>query len=88
MYIQALFIINALLYPYSRFVYERIANFIMGDNVLYVNTIVMMFAKLFSMSICWSLSPVIAPIGLVWLYFHHTSAIQKENFRAQEGGLD
>jgi hypothetical protein len=83
-----LFIINAFLYPYSRFVYERIADFIMGDNVLYGNAFIMMLTKLFLMSMCWSFSPIIAPIGLVWLYFHHTSAMQKETLPAQENGLD
>ncbi|NUT61915.1 hypothetical protein HNO82_12385 [Herbaspirillum sp. C9C3] len=66
------FIICTLLYPYARFVYESIVSFIMGDNVFYVNAILMLAVKVIMMSVCWSLSPVIAPIGLLYLYFHHS----------------
>ena len=32
-------IINTILYPYSRFAYERVVGFIMRDNVFFVNAI-------------------------------------------------
>ncbi len=38
------FVINALLYPYARFVYEQVVSFIMGENV-FINAIVMLMAK-------------------------------------------
>jgi hypothetical protein len=66
--------ITTLLYPYSRFVYESIANFIMGDNVFFVNAIMMLFIKLITMMICWSMAIFIAPIGLAYLYFYHSKA--------------
>nr|WP_221292395.1 hypothetical protein [Herbaspirillum sp. SJZ102] len=69
-----LFIVCTLLYPYARFVYESIVSFIMGDNVFYVNAILMLVVKLFMMGLCWFLSPVIAPIGLLYLYIHHSRA--------------
>jgi hypothetical protein len=65
-------IVCALLYPYSRFVYESIVSFLMGDNVFFVSAIPMLVVKLLTISICWSFSIVIAPIGLVYLYFHHS----------------
>ncbi|HDL8582043.1 TPA: hypothetical protein PXS46_004103, partial [Yersinia enterocolitica] len=40
------FFINALLYPYARFVYEQIIGFIMGENVFFINVIVMLTAKI------------------------------------------
>lgn len=64
--------INTLLYPYARFVYEGVLDFIMGRNVFYVNAMLMLFVKIMSMAICWSLALFIAPIGLLYLYIHHS----------------
>jgi hypothetical protein len=66
------FAINTLLYPYSRFVYESVVGFIMGENVFFVNAIFMLFAKAITMAICWSAAILIAPIGLAYLYYHHS----------------
>jgi len=67
-----LLIINSVLYPYSRFVYESIVNFIMGDNLFIVNTILLLAFKLMTMAMCWSAAILIAPIGLAYLYYHHS----------------
>ncbi|EBV3242502.1 hypothetical protein DOH76_23740 [Salmonella enterica subsp. enterica serovar Oranienburg] len=68
------FIINALLYPYARFVYEQLTGFIMGENVFFVNAIVMLMAKIITMCVCWIFSIFIAPLGLAYLYYHHSKA--------------
>lgn len=68
-------IINALLYPYSRFVYESIVNFIMGNNVFFFQGklfLIYWFIKIWIMLLCWILSIVIAPIGLIYLYYYHS----------------
>jgi hypothetical protein len=65
-------VVNTLLYPYSRFVYETIVNFIMGRNVFLTNALLMLFVKLVTMAICWSLAIFIAPVGLAYLYWHHS----------------
>lgn len=70
--IYLFFLVSTLLYPYSRFVYESIAGFIMGKNVFFVNAIVMMMAKIFTMVMCWAAAIIIAPIGLLYLYIHHS----------------
>jgi len=67
-----LMLINTLLYPYSRFVYESIMNFIIGKNFFLVNGLFMLIAKLFTMLLCWSMAIFIAPIGLAYLYYHHS----------------
>lgn len=64
--------INALLYPYSRFVYESVVGFIMGNNVFYANAFLMLFVKLITMSVCFMFAVFIAPIGLAYLYYHHS----------------
>lgn len=72
--IYIFYIGNAILYPYARFVYERVIGFIMGDNVFFINAIVGLGAKLITMVLCWMFSIFIAPIGLAYLYYHHTKA--------------
>ena len=71
-------IVNTLLYPYSRFVYEGIVRFIMGDNVFYVNAFLMLFVKYITMGLCFSFAIVIAPIGLAYLYFYHSKQERKQ----------
>ena len=68
----AILIVNALLYPYSRFVYESIMAFIMGDNLIFLNAFIMLFLKLMTMVLCFSFAIFIAPIGLIYLYFYHS----------------
>lgn len=65
-------IVNALLYPYARFVYESIVNYIVGNNTFFVNAILMIFVKLMTMMMCWGFSIFIAPFGLIYLYFYHS----------------
>ncbi|SEG08992.1 hypothetical protein [Marinobacterium lutimaris] len=67
-------VIATLLYPYSRFVYESIVNFVLGDNVFFVNAIFMLIVKFFTIVMCWFLSIFIAPVGLAYLFYHHSKA--------------
>ncbi|MDN3525304.1 hypothetical protein QWY79_08465 [Halomonas sabkhae] len=69
-----LLVLNALLYPYARFVYEQIIGFVMGDNVFYIPLIVMLPVKCITIAMCWASAIFIAPFGLVYLYFHHRKA--------------
>lgn len=65
-------IANTFLYPYSRFVYESIVDFIIGNNTFFANAIFMMFVKMTTMLLCFLLAIIIAPIGLLYLYFYHS----------------
>ena len=65
-------VVSTLLYPYSRFVYESIVGFIMGENVFFVNAIFMLISKFVTMAMCWTFAIFVAPIGLAYLYFHHS----------------
>ncbi|MFP1871533.1 hypothetical protein ACLEDV_06145 [Lonsdalea quercina] len=66
--------INTLLYPYANFVYEKIIGFIMGENVFFINVIVMLTVKAIIMCLCWIFSIFIAPVGLIYLYYYHSKA--------------
>ncbi|MBM4975292.1 hypothetical protein HYO23_08310 [Vibrio parahaemolyticus] len=66
----AVFTVNTLLYPYSRFVYERIVEFVMGNNVFFVNAVLMLTVKAFTMVLCWAATIFVAPFGLAYIYYH------------------
>lgn len=74
-------VINTVLYPYARFVYESVIGFIMGNNVFWVNAILMLFVKLITMGLCWVFAIFIAPVGLAYLYYYHS----KEEARVRNG---
>ena len=67
-------VVSTLLYPYSRFVYESIVSFIMGENIFIVNAIFMLAFKFATMALCWAFAIIVAPIGLAYLYYHHSKA--------------
>jgi hypothetical protein len=69
-------VVNTLLYPYSRFVYENVVNFIIGQNVFFVDTIFLLAGKVATMAFCWVCAIFIAPVGLVYLYYHHSKAVR------------
>ncbi len=66
--------LSTFLYPYSRFVYESIVGFVMGKNVFFVNAILMLVVKFMTMAMCWVFAIFVAPIGLAYLYYHHSRA--------------
>lgn len=65
-------LVNMFLYPYARFVYESIIGYFMGDNVFYINAVLMFLVKFFTMAMCLSFAIFIAPIGLAYLYYYHS----------------
>ena len=69
-FVMVLFlIVSTFLYPYSRFVYESVMRFIMGNNVFIVNAVLMLFVKVLTMTMCFFWAIFMAPIGLLYLYF-------------------
>ncbi|CAG4920881.1 hypothetical protein [Paraburkholderia gardini] len=69
LHLQVIIALNTLLYPYSRFVYESVIGYIVGDTVLVFPAILYGTAKLFTMLFCWAFAIYVASIGLIWLYF-------------------
>jgi hypothetical protein len=67
-------VINTLLYPYSRFVYESIIGYVMGDNVFFVSAPLMLIVKAMTMSMCWTMAIFVAPVGLAYLFWRNSRA--------------
>jgi len=63
-------IINTILYPYSRFAYETIMSFILGNTFFIHNILFFITWKAFTIVMCWALALFIAPIGLIFIYFY------------------
>lgn len=62
--------VNTLLYPYSRFAYESIIEFILGNNIFIHNGLTFFIWKFFTMFLCWGLAIFIAPVGLLFIYVY------------------
>ena len=60
------------IYPYSRFVYESIASFIIGENKITMPFVTAISLKWATMTLCFLLSPIIAPIGLISIFIYHS----------------
>lgn len=69
-------LVNTLLYPYARFAYEGVVGYVFGNNVFYGPALPMLMVKCLTIAICWSFSIFIAPVGLAYLYWHHSRASQ------------
>jgi hypothetical protein len=65
-------IVSTLLYPYARFVYESVVDYVVGNNAFIVDGMLALGIKVVTMAWCWVFALVIAPIGLAYLYFRHS----------------
>ena len=70
-------VVCTLLYPYSRFVYESVVGYVMGNNVFFVNAVLMLAVKVFTMVMCWSFAIFVAPLGLAYLYWRNSRQISQ-----------
>jgi hypothetical protein len=68
----AIAIAGAVLYPYSRFVYDSILEFFMGDNVIELPLMFALMKTVFGIGLCFLFAPFIAPVGLLFLLYHHS----------------
>jgi hypothetical protein len=66
--------VTALMYPYSRYVYESVISLITGSNVFYLPAFFLLLTKVLTMSLCFAFAPIVAPIGLALLFFQNSKA--------------
>lgn len=73
--------------PFSRFAYESIVEFVMGNNVIISNALLFLTYKYISYAILLCFSFVIAPIGMIILFFynkHQFKLAQEQAVQATE----
>jgi len=51
----------------------------MGENVFYINAILMLFVKATTIILCWVFSIFIAPVGLAYLYYYHSKRASSDS---------
>lgn len=67
-----MFVMNAMLYPYARYVYESCVDFLVGDNSFEIPAAIFLLVKFGTMMACFFFSVFIAPIGLAYLYLRNS----------------
>lgn len=79
--------VNTMLYPYARFLYERITSYIVGNNNFITTPLALLYKKAVSMVICWCLAIVMTPAGMLCLWYLHTR-LEREAGQQLLSGLD
>lgn len=68
------FSIGALVFPFSKLVWDEMKRVMMGGNVFYLNAILLLFCKLIINYLLWSFALFIAPIGMAYLWLRSRHA--------------
>lgn len=66
----ALVTLSWFLYPFSRFVYESVVNWIMGGNIFITNALLWLIMKLLTMSFCFMFAVFLAPIAWIYIFWY------------------
>ena len=70
----AVFGVGALLFPFSKLVWDEIKRVMMGETVFFMNAIVLMVLKVLVNFFLWGFSIFIAPVGILYLWFRSRNA--------------
>ncbi|WP_138983494.1 hypothetical protein [Agrobacterium tumefaciens] len=60
---------STLLFPFAKLVWDELRNLALGNNILFMNAIVLFMLKLLVNLLLWACAIVIAPIGILYLWF-------------------
>ncbi len=60
---------DTLLFPFSKFAWDQTRDFLMGNNIVFANAIVIFVMKLFVNILLWGFAIFVAPIGIGYLWF-------------------
>lgn len=58
-----------VLFPFSKLVWDELKSLIMGENVFFMNALILLFLKLFINMMLWSFAPFIAVIGIGYIWY-------------------
>ncbi|MFB7881673.1 hypothetical protein [Brevundimonas diminuta] len=70
----AVFGVGALLFPFSKLVWDEIKRVMMGETVFFMNTLMLMVLKVLVNFFLWGFSIFIAPLGILYLWFRSRNA--------------
>ncbi|HEY9234781.1 MULTISPECIES: hypothetical protein [Phenylobacterium] len=66
--------LNAALFPFAKLVWNELRDFLMGDNFILANAILVFGAKFIVNVMLWGCALFIAPVGVAYLWFRTRSA--------------
>lgn len=66
-----------IFYPFSKFVYDTLMNFLMGNTIFITNVVLLFLWRYFVYAILLCFSIFIAPIGWIILFFLNKSEYKK-----------
>lgn len=69
LYTLLTFSVNTLLYPYSRYLFQSMLKAVFGNTVFDKGAAILTVLRVASIIVCWIAAWLIAPFGLVYLYF-------------------
>lgn len=67
-------IVNTILFPFSKLVWDEIMSLLLGRNIFFLPAIFLMFAKLLINVALWAGAIFVAPLGILWLWYRSGEA--------------
>jgi hypothetical protein len=65
----AISVLNTLLFPFSKLVWDELRNLALGNNVIIMNAIFLFMLKWLINTLLWGFAIVVAPAGILYLWY-------------------
>ncbi len=62
-------VLNTLLFPFAKLIWDELRNLAFGNNVIFMNAIFLFMLKWFVNAMLWAFAIFVAPIGILYLWF-------------------
>ena len=73
-----LYTANFVLFPFSKLVWEELKTLVLGENVVYLNLVIMVALKCMITSMLWIFSVFIGPFGIIYLWLRSRNSVVAE----------
>jgi len=75
--------LNTLLFPFAKLVWDELRNLVFGNNVIFVNALLLFAFKWIVNGLLWALAIFVAPVGILYLWFRtrHPKALGEDQAR-------
>jgi len=67
-FLMGYFVLCLILFPFAKLAWEELRNLVLGNNILFLNAIVMLMLKLMVSAALWMFTPFIAPLMMLYLW--------------------
>lgn len=63
------FIVSTILFPFSKLVWDELKLLMMGNNIIFMNILILYPLKLFINALLWGFAPFVAILGIGYIWF-------------------